>query len=66
MQFHFVYFSYITLPFEIRTNRFLLMLYNRLSKLHIGSRDMSVKFPEEFIAYIDGKNCKNCQSMLSV
>lgn len=45
--------GYVTLPFEIRSNRFLLMLYQRLSKLQIGNRDMSVKFPEEFIAYID-------------
>lgn len=45
--------GYVTLPFEIRSNRFLMMLYNRLSKLQIGNRDMSVKFPQEFIDYID-------------
>lgn len=45
--------GYVTLPFEIRSNRFLVMLYHRLSKLQIGNRDMSVKFPEEFTAYIE-------------
>lgn len=45
--------GYVTLPFEIRSNRFLVMLHQRLSKLQIGNRDMSVKFPEEFTAYID-------------
>lgn len=45
--------GYVTLPFEIRSNRFLMMLYNRLSKLQIGNRDMSVKFPQEFLDYIE-------------
>ena len=49
------YNRYVTLPFEIRSNRFLMMLYNRLSKLQIGNRDMSVKFPQEFLDYIEGK-----------
>lgn len=46
--------GYITLPFEIRSQEYLLVLYDRLNNLKLNpARDVSVKFPEEFRKHID-------------
>lgn len=46
--------GYVTLPFEIRSQEYLLVLYDRLSNLKLNpQRDVSVKFPEEFKKHIE-------------
>lgn len=46
--------GYITLPFEIRTQEYLLVLYDRLTNLKLSpARDVSVKFPEELRRHVE-------------
>ncbi|KAL4240252.1 hypothetical protein ACF0H5_001046 [Mactra antiquata] len=46
--------GYITLPFEIRTQEYLLVLYDRLTNLKLSpSRDVSVKFPDELKNHVE-------------
>ncbi|XP_053392709.1 heterogeneous nuclear ribonucleoproteins A2/B1-like isoform X2 [Mercenaria mercenaria] len=46
--------GYITLPFEIRTQEYLLVLYDRLTNLKLSpSRDVSVKFPDELRRHVE-------------
>ena len=51
----FLSYRYVTLPFEIRTQEYLLVLYDRLSNLKQNpARDVSAKFPDEFKKYVEG------------
>ena len=43
------------IPFKVKTPTFFITIYNKLSSLNIGGRDMSVKFPEQFSAALVGK-----------
>jgi len=51
------YFRYMTLPFEIRSQDYLLVLYDRLHNLKLGhgEREVSIKFPDELRRHIDGE-----------
>ncbi|KAH3871032.1 hypothetical protein DPMN_034226 [Dreissena polymorpha] len=54
--------GYITLPFEIRTQDYLLVLYDRLNNLKLGGgRDVSVKFPDELRRHVDECRAHNVE-----
>jgi len=46
----------LTLPYEIRTQDYLLVLYDRLNNLKLSNnREVSVRFPEELKRHVDGR-----------
>ena len=51
------------IPFEIKTPNFFILIHDKLAKLRIDGRDMSVKFPEQFNIALNGKCafCVYCQ-----
>ncbi|WAQ96716.1 hypothetical protein MAR_029406 [Mya arenaria] len=52
--------GYITLPFEIRTQDYLLVIFDRLHNLKLGrgDREVSVKFPDELRRHVDEEKLK--------
>ncbi|KAK3586090.1 hypothetical protein CHS0354_033211 [Potamilus streckersoni] len=43
----------IKIPYAFRSQRYLVKMYDLLSKLRIGNRDLSVSFPPEFVAVVE-------------
>ena len=53
-----ILYRIVRIPFKVKTPTFFITIYNKLSSLNIGGRDMSVKFPEQFSAALVGKVTK--------
>ena len=53
-----ILYRIVRIPFKVKTPTFFITIYNKLSSLNIGGRDMSVKFPEQFSAALVGKLTK--------
>ena len=50
-----IFHRIVRIPLKVKTPTFFLLIYNKLSSLVIGGRDMSVKFPEQFNVALEGK-----------